>query len=470
LSLRTRLLVAAVLLATALSAIGYSLIATVERSQIRQTDSQLRATVPIAAGLAHENQPTGPGPASTSGSPSSEARGRGLSDTYVAVIAGADRQVLAAPQSAKGQQPALPSVTTVSASALRSQTVTSLEGSTRWRAVLLRTPGGKDVLVGIDIAAIDATASDLRVAVIAAGLAVALILLASGFWIERLGLRPLAQMKEVAEAVIGGDRSRRATESPAKAEAAHLARAFNLMLDQQNAIEDQLRQFVSDASHELRTPTAVISGVSELWRDGQLRDGDELDDAMRRIGQAAARMRALVDELLLLARLDEGHTPYHEDVDLGQMLHSIQADTQSIFPSRHVEIDLKEHVTVSADPAGLRRAVSNLVTNALVHTPAISRVAVKARLVGDSVILEVADEGPGMEKADAEHAFDRFWRGTASRTRPGTGLGLPIVSAVVNAHGGYVNLDTSPTTGTTVRLTIPAHGHAPVGGETTEQA
>jgi two-component system OmpR family sensor kinase len=458
LSLRIRLLVAAGLLAIALTAIGYSLIATVERSQIRQTDNQLRATVPIAAGLARGNEPAGSGP------PSPDARGGGLSDTYFAVITGSNRQVLGAPQSAKGQQPILPSVTTRTAASLHPQTVRSLQGSTRWRAVLLKTPDGKEVLVAIDIAPIDATASDLRVAILAAGLAVAAILVAGGFWVERLGLRPLAQMKEVAEAIIKGDRSRRATESPAKAEAAHLARAFNLMLDQQNASEDQLRQFVSDASHELRTPTAVISGITELWRQGQLRDGVELDDAMRRIGQAAARMRALVEELLLLARIDEGRQPHYERVDVAEMLHSVEADVKSIYPSRPVDVDVDPSVFVYGDPAGLRRAISNVVTNALVHTPPSSRVGVRARAAGTAVAVEVTDDGPGMEQADADHAFDRFWRGTASRTRPGTGLGLSIVSAVVNAHGGSVTLDTSPRTGTTIRVVIPAHRPAAAGG------
>jgi two-component system OmpR family sensor kinase len=450
LSLRLRLLIAAGLLVLALTATGYSLIATVEHSQIQQIDDQLRATVPIAAGLARDSSAT------KSGATSPDGRARAQSDTYVAVISGTNRQVLASPQSAKGEQPALPSTVTVSASTLRAETVGSVQGSTQWRTVLLRIPGGKEVLVGIDTASIDATASDLRVAVIAAGLTVALILLASGFWVERLGLRPLAQMKEVADDVIRGDRSRRAAEPAAPAEAAQLAKAFNLMLDQQNVIEDQLRQFVADASHELRTPTAVISGLTELWRQGELRDGDEFDDAMRRIGQAAHRMRALVEELLLLARLDEGMPAQSEVVDLGDMMRSIGTEAGSIFPSRPVSFEIDEPLLVQADPVGLRRAISNLVMNALVHTPEASWVAVRAGARDGSVWLDVADEGPGMEPADAQHAFDRFWRGTASRTRPGTGLGLSIVSAIVGVHDGTVTLDTSPAAGTTVHVVIPA--------------
>jgi two-component system OmpR family sensor kinase len=312
------------------------------------------------------------------------------------------------------------------------------------------------VLLAIDMASINATASDLRIAIGAAGLAVAAILVAGAFWIERLGLRPLAQMKDVAEAIIEGDRTRRAIESPAKAEAAHLARAFNLMLDQQNAAEDQLRQFVSDASHELRTPTAVVSGITDLWRQGQLRDGPELDDAMRRIGQATARMRALVEELLLLARLDEGGEAHQEPVDLGAQLGSIHADVTSLYPSRLVELDVDGPLVVQGDPAGLRRAFSNLVTNALVHTAESSPVAVTARGTGETITVEVTDDGPGMEPDDADHAFDRFWRSSASRTRPGTGLGLSIVAAVVSGHGGTISLATSPAAGTTVTVVLPA--------------
>jgi two-component system OmpR family sensor kinase len=450
------LLVAAALLAMALTGIGFWLIATVERSQISQTDNQLRATVPIAARLGRDGSTPG------SVAPIGDARGRGFSDTYVAVVTSSGRQVLAVPQSAKGQAPKLPSQISVSASPLRSQTVGSTDGSTQWRVVLLRTPTGREVLVGVDIASIDATASDLRVAIFGAGLAVAVILLASGFWVERLGLRPLGQMQEVAEAIIAGDRSRRAPESTARAEAAHLARAFNLMLDQQNAVEDQLRQFVSDASHELRTPTAVIAGVTDLWREGQLRDGAQLDDAMRRIGQSAARMRALVEELLLLARLDEGARPAYDHVDVSELVRSIRLDLESVYPSRPIEVDIEEHLVIHADPVGLRKAVGNLVTNAVVHTPVRSNVKVRASRLDDSVTFEVADDGPGMEPADADHAFDRFWRGTASRTRPGSGLGLPIVAAVVKAHGGSVVLETSTAGGTTVRLVIPAKGPAPV--------
>ena len=210
-------------------------------------------------------------------------------------------------------------------SAPRPTTVSSVHGSGRWRAVTLRTFSGRDVLVALYMGPVDATASELRVAVLAAGGIVAAILLACGFWLERLGLRPIAEMKSVADAIAAGDRTRRITNQPPGKEAAHLARAFNTMLDKQSEIEDRLLQFVADASHELRTPTSVISGLAQLWRQGDLREGEELEEAMRRVGQESNRMRALVEELLLLARLDSGAHLESQPVDLGRLARDVVA-------------------------------------------------------------------------------------------------------------------------------------------------
>ena len=176
--------------------------------------------------------------------------------------------------------------------------------------------------------------TELRTAVFAAGAVTALILLAAGFWIERLGLRPIARMKHTAEAILAGDRKQRVTIPSTGVETAALAGALNSMLDQQQAIEDRLRQFVADASHELRTPTSVISGLTQLWRQGDLRDGQALQDAMRRIGQESTRMKALVEELLLLARLDEGMPLHRQTVDLTALARDVVQDAHP--PTRPV--------------------------------------------------------------------------------------------------------------------------------------
>jgi len=302
---------------------------------------------------------------------------------------------------------------------------------------------------------VDATAAQLREALLVAAAVVAVILLASGFWLERLGLRPIAEMTAVADAIVAGDRSRRVTTSPSGGEAGHLAQAINSMLDKQKAIEDQLRQFVADASHELRTPTSVISGFTQLWRQGDLRHGEELEDAMRRIGQESNRMRCLVDELMLLARLDEGAPLQTESVDVGELIRDVLTDSTSTHPSRRITALVADHVSVQGDPTALRRVFSNLVINALVHTPTTSPIVVRVHKAAGSAIVEIADSGPGMDPTDSAHAFDRFWRGQASRTRAGSGLGLSIVKAVVHAHAGQIHLDTSPERGTTFQVVLP---------------
>ncbi len=333
-SLRFRLLVAAAVLVTVLAGIGYSLIRTVEDSQTQQVDRQLDLIVPIAIGLSQAPllPADGSGPFSADGRSglSNELK---LSDMYVAAST-TGRSTPSPPPSPPEERPPKPRpAQSLPGAVPRPTTVGSVRGSGRWRAVNLRTRYGRDVLVAIYMGPVDATASELRVAVLAAGGVVAAILLACGFWLERLGLRPIAEMKSVADAIAAGDRTRRITARPRGKEAAHLARALNTMLDKQNEIEDRLLQFVADASHELRTPTSVISGLAQLWRQGDLREGQELEEAMRRVGQESNRMRALVEELLLLARLDSGAHLETQPVDIGRIARDVLAMPPSPTPA-----------------------------------------------------------------------------------------------------------------------------------------
>jgi two-component system OmpR family sensor kinase len=311
------------------------------------------------------------------------------------------------------------------------------------------------LLVAASLAEVDATANKLRLGVIFAGSGVLGVLIAAGLWVGRLGLRPIAEVTAVADAIAAGDRSRRMSSTSGRTESAHLARAFNVMLDEQQALEYRLRQFVADASHELRNPVSVILGIAELWRQGQLQSGTAGDDAMRRIGQSGQQMGELVEDLLLLARLDEGAAPHRSPVDLILLVRNAVQDAWATDPSRQITCTGDTSAVISGDPAGLRQVIGNLVTNSLRHTPPTSQISIDVACGPDICVLTVHDQGPGMSAAEASKAFNRFWRADASRTRSGTGLGLSIVAGIVSSHGGTVVLDTATDTGTTVVVKLP---------------
>ena len=168
------------------------------------------------------------------------------------------------------------------------------------------------------------------------------------------------------------------------------------MLDEQQSLESRLRQFVADASHELRTPVSVILGVTDLWRQGELRSGEARDDVMRRIGQSGARMAGLVEDLLLLARLDEGRSLSSGPVDLSRLIDAVVEDASATHPLRTVCVDAPGPIMVEGEEASLRQVIVNLVTNSLTYTPPTATIIVHAASMGDKVVFEVADSGPGM--------------------------------------------------------------------------
>jgi two-component system OmpR family sensor kinase len=218
-----------------------------------------------------------------------------------------------------------------------------------------------------------------------------------------------------------------------------------------------MRRFITDASHELRTPLTTIRGFAELYRQGAARDVEML---MSRIESESRRMGLLVEDLLLLARLDAQRPLERRRVDLLALATDAVHDAQSIAPQRTIRMEVFDGPgtpEVLGDEARLRQVLSNLVANALQHTPDSADITVRVGTDTDNVVLEVRDEGPGMSTDDAHRVFERFYRADSSRARAsgGTGLGLSIVDSLVYAHGGTVSVTTAPGQGCRFKVNLP---------------
>ncbi|WTU57573.1 HAMP domain-containing histidine kinase [Streptomyces sp. NBC_00056] len=280
-------------------------------------------------------------------------------------------------------------------------------------------------------------------------------------------MRPLEDMVETASAIADGDLARRVPPHHDTAlEVEQLRLALNSMLHQvETAFETrerssaQLRRFVADASHELRTPLAAIRGYLQLYDKGMLRDPAERTRALGRVHAEADRMSRLVDELLTLARLDQGPELRLRNVDLSRLVREAADDLRVQQPDRPVQVAADGALLVRADESGLRQVLGNLLANVRTHTPQDAPVSVSLERVDGTVRLCVADEGPGLDEDDAARIFDRFFRAGGGA---GSGLGLAIVQGVVSAHGGEVSVRTAPGAGVRVTVVLPGGG-GPVG-------
>jgi two-component system, OmpR family, sensor kinase len=353
-------------------------------------------------------------------------------------------------------------------------------GDKQWRVLVTSLPGGGEFVVGAPLEDVQRTVRRLAVLELIIGVAVLLLFAALGYVVVRRSLRPLVEVESTAEAIAAGDLARRVPESDPRTEVGSLAASLNAMLGQiegafgaQRASEasarqseERMRRFVADASPELRTPLTSIRGFAELYRQGAVSEPAELDRAMRRVEDEAARMGLLVEDLLLLARLDQQRPLQREPVDLLDLARDAVHDASVIDPQRSVMLEVMGGAppVVIGDDARLRQVFGNLVSNALTHTPAGTPVVVRVGTVGAEAVVEVVDRGPGLSAEQAARAFERFYRADASRTRAhgGSGLGLSIVAALVAAHGGRVDLDTSPGAGATFRVRLPLEASVPL--------
>jgi two-component system OmpR family sensor kinase len=457
-SLRGRLLVGMGVIAIVLVVASAFITRNTESYLIERVDAQLESAVP---------------PLRREGGPLSDPS-RSFSPIWVGQVA-ADGSVTTLVTPGFGATTDLPVVSPAVALAhageLRSEPFTvGSDGDTRYRVVSVSDERiGRVLLLGLPLTDVDAAVTRL-VTIEAAATATTLAILGLVvWWVIRLGVRPIKQMTATATAIAGGDLSHRVPEVASGTEAGEMGIALNAMLGsiedafaERTATEDRLRRFAADASHELRTPVTTIRGYAELYRTGGLREPTELDQAMRRTEQEAIRMGALIEDLLLLARLDQGRPLEQAAVDLGQLALDGARDARAVAPDRQITTTVDDGVVVRGDEPRLRQIIGNLVSNALAHTPPGSPVELRVQREGDHGVLEVVDAGPGMDAEVAAHAFERFYRADPSRSRNqragGSGLGLSIVDAIVTAHGGVVGLAETPGGGTTVRVLLPFAG------------
>ncbi len=322
------------------------------------------------------------------------------------------------------------------------------------------------LLIAAPTASIDDTLRRLALVEGAVSAAVVLVAILVAWWLVRAGLRPLDDIVETAgEIATEGDLSRRVERVDQATEVGRLGQAFNHMIARiegafaaQQASEDRLRRFVADASHELRTPLTSIRGYAELFRRGAAERPEDLALAMRRIESEALRMGALVEDLLLLARLDQGRPLERHPVRLDRVIADAVSDARAVEPDRPVTAQIEGPAVVLGDEDRLRQLLANLLANVRAHTPPGTVAEARLLTSGATAIVEVADHGPGLGPDEAGQVFERFYRGDASRRRrgdAGAGLGLSIVASVAAAHGGRASFFPTPGGGATFRVELP---------------
>lgn len=467
-SLRSRVLAGLALIACLLAGAAFFITRATEAHLVDQVDAQLAAVGDPLSKLGFDR-----GPGRLGGGP--ELRGsRPLSPLYVGAVVDGGVRTLLEPNLTDDQVP-LPTIDVrraeTGATTLRPFTVGSDGSSLRYR-VQASADDRVDavVVIALPLDDVDAAVRRLVTVEVTATAAILAVLALVGWWVIHLGVRPIKQMTVTATSVAGGDLSHRVPEGDPRTEAGELGLALNRMLgrieeafSERARSEDRLRRFVADASHELRTPVTTIRGYAELFRTGGLADTGDLSEAMRRTEQEAVRMGSLVDDLLHLARLDQGRPLEQQPIDLALLADDAARDARAVDPERPITTDLDGPLLVLGDDARLRQVLGNLLANARQHTPPGSPITLRLGRSDGRAILEVADQGPGMTEESVTRAFERFYRADPSRSRHqgGSGLGLAIVQATVEAHGGTVSLRSAPGAGTTVRIELPLRPPGP---------
>ena len=397
--------------------------------------------------------------------------------TYAELIDSSGKVLSEIVLSTGSARPKLPSPLPAASSRPRLLTVGADTGSGQFRALVAQVPAtgptsggpgprdgaGSDTIV-IAVPLTDVTNALHRLVLQdAAGSLALLLALSIGSWlILRRGLRPLERMATTARSISAGDLSQRVSPSGGPSEVGQLGLALNTMLvdieaafQEREATELRLRQFLADASHELRTPLTSIQGFAELFRVSGENARVDLPTILRRIEQESARMKVLVEDLLLLAQLDQPRVAERVPVDLAVLAADACSDAVATAPDRPITLNAPEPVVVAGDQAHLRQAIANLVTNAVHHTAPGTPIEVGAHLNKGSAVVVVRDHGNGLDEEAQAHIFDRFWRADKARVGLGVGLGLAIVAGIAAEHGGTASAANAEGGGAVFTLRLP---------------
>lgn len=326
--------------------------------------------------------------------------------------------------------------------------------------------GHGSVVAAKSLGELDETMSKLQLLFFLISIVLLLIILIASRTVIRVGLGPLEDVEITAEEIAQGNLSARLPDADPSTEVGRLVTSLNTMLSRieesfevQTMSENKLRRFVADASHELRTPITAIRGFSELFRQGAVTGQKDITDLIARIENESKRMGSLVEDLLLLARLDQAREMDTKPVDINKVVEDAVISARAAGPNHPIELQISgDEIFTLGDEVRIHQVVANLLANARAHTPAGTPITVSVTSTKNAVEISVADEGPGLSEDDQERIFERFYRADTSRVRTGpdgSGLGLSIVDAVMRAHGGKAAVVSQLGEGATFTLTFP---------------
>jgi two-component system, OmpR family, sensor kinase len=464
-TLRVQLsLIAVLLVAGAVAGVGVATHYQLQKFMLNRVDRQFEsAQKPVLAFLAGRSDGT-PSPAQQ------QLLGALSPDSYAAVISG-ENDVAAEQYFGGGAIPAQLRVIALrapmgksSAGGYRVAVISAAQTQEGFGPAL---KSGNRLVIAIPLSDVNSTVHRLDSLALIAGLAVVAGVAVLAYLLVRRTLRPLARIEDTAAAIAGGDFSRRVPDEHPASEVGSLAVSLNSMLaqierafDERRRSEQRLRRFVADASHELKTPLTSVRGFAELFRRGAAERPTDLALAMSRIESEAQRMDVLVDDLLLLANLDQGRPVAREPFDLGAVVAEMVHDHALLHEDWPINLEPEGACHLVGDELRVRQAIGNLLTNARAHTPPGTTIRVRLLAGAGECRIEVEDDGPGIPLKQQPHVFERFFRADPSRARAsgGSGLGLSITQAIVEAHGGHVSLVSTPGAGTTFRISLPTDG------------